>query len=50
MERAEIRQSEPGYVLRIYTVGGAPEAHTVTHSSRSTVKKKITSSKSVTTP
>jgi membrane-bound lytic murein transglycosylase D len=39
-----------GMVLRIYTVGGAPEAHTVTHSSRSTVKKKITSSKSVTTP
>jgi peptidoglycan lytic transglycosylase D len=37
-----------GMVLRIYTVGGAPA--TVKHSSKSTVKKKTTSSKSVTTP
>jgi LysM repeat protein len=39
-----------GMVLRIYAVGGAPEAHTVKHSSKSTVTKKTTSSKSVTTP
>jgi len=39
-----------GMVLRIYTLGGAPETHTVKHSSKSVVKKKTTSSKSVTTP
>jgi LysM repeat protein len=37
-----------GMVLRIYTVGGAPS--TVKHSPKSTVKRKTTSSKSVTTP
>ena len=39
-----------GMVLRIYTVGGSPETHTVRHAAKSTVKKKTTSSKSVTTP
>jgi membrane-bound lytic murein transglycosylase D len=39
-----------GMVLRVYTLGGAPETHTVKHSSKNAVKKKTTSSKSVTTP
>jgi membrane-bound lytic murein transglycosylase D len=39
-----------GMVLRIYTVGGPPETHTVKHSTKSSVKKKTTSSKSTTKP
>ena len=35
-----------GMILRIYTVGGAPETHTVSHSSRKSTKKKTTTSAS----
>jgi membrane-bound lytic murein transglycosylase D len=39
-----------GMILRIYTVGGAPETHVARHSTKSTPKKKTTSSKSTTNP
>jgi membrane-bound lytic murein transglycosylase D len=35
-----------GMILRIYTVGGAPETHTVSHSSRKSTTKKTTTSAS----
>ncbi len=39
-----------GMVLRIYTVGGAPETHTVRHSSKGTAIKKTAGSKSTSHP
>jgi len=39
-----------GMVLRIYTVGGAPETHAVKSSSKSTSRKKTSSSVNKTTP